>query len=172
MATGNFYNRNSSKVYAIEVDDFFDSGELRDSIVYSLNKARKPNYIDVYERTGHDYERNFSGTYLACVSAEKRYNDYSIGVEIKCVVRSGYYSGANLDMEDTIYNIDGCEYDTIDGLLEWSELSEYRKNKVSDWLESAEDKIKDIIERVYSKNSESYNVLAQFSNGETLYSKC
>jgi hypothetical protein len=99
-------------------------------------------------------------------------------VVIHPVIRSGYYSGVNLDWIYEFY-IDGSEVETDDCIKDYLVHFEgYSPSHASvvapsrfRRLEKIKDKLTEKLEKIYSLYTTPLVVSARFSNGETLYEK-
>lgn len=94
MATGNFHNVKSSKVYACDLNNDF----AYDNLLLNLENSVERLDHD-YSCNGHDpYElHSFPSRVVAGLGFSKDYQGFSIELELSVIVRSGYYSGCNLD---------------------------------------------------------------------------
>lgn len=169
MATSNFHNVNSSKIFAVELEDEWDYDDLLSNIKYSFDNNGK---YDISE-TGEDpYElRSYPSRML--LSVEDSYGDLEEGfltIKVCVIIRSGYYSGVNLDWV--------CFFDYDDSYEEFEDLVESMKyndvylteEQKQEILKRREDLI-EYVEKQYEKLTIPLNVVARFSNGETIYEK-
>lgn len=195
MATSNFYNRNASKVFAVlmnyeqpvldendqetdemetvvpdewEYDDFIDN--LQDALI-------EKEYCD---RNHSDNERNYSGRVIAERYTDQSFHGMTVEVNIKAIIRSAYYEGANLDWEiDYIY--DGYTFDELPDEAELKEHLEYyganagmatiQSRNAHIWMQRQAEALIAELEKVFEEHSQPLNVVARFSNGETMYAK-
>ncbi len=100
MATGNFYNTNASKIFAVEIEDEWEY----DNLFTNLCDALRSTDYHAYTTLGaapceNDYNRSFPGKILGGKGVSKMYGDCEVFIHITPVIRSGYYSGVNLDWE-------------------------------------------------------------------------
>jgi hypothetical protein len=173
MATSNFYNKNASKIFASEIENEFDYDDLIDNVSYDIQDKHNSYYV-----TNKKYIDN--GRYLkySLVESVSYKDDTLIEVFINPIIRSGYYSGANLDYEYEYY-FEGEEvYDPADiqDYLEYRlGYSEKKATKISDSrfkrLERIKNKLSKQLENIYESHTTPLVVTARFSNGETIYSK-
>ena len=91
---------------------------------------------------------------------------------------SGYYSGFNLDYEIRIDGSDSLLEDITENIENYPEdygISQSTVNlhyhNIESWLELELEKLTDVVEDVFKKVSTPLNVVARFSNGETMYEK-
>jgi len=163
-------NKEYKSVEDFEVEDF------KDNIKDSLQNSKYDFRPDVGNNS-HNL-RSFEGTILGSVIEDKTILNVSIEVQITCILRSGYYEGANLDWEITHY-IDGYEHDVLDFAIdEWEHnaLQEYNQGLVSiqrknakSYIENTTNELVEFVESIYKQYSTELGVVARFSNGETMY---
>ena len=188
MGTSNFHRVNASKVFAVlmnqpaldddgnETGDYYAPGELEiDEFVEYLreqlakNTTFFPSSSDPHELRG----------YPSRVVGEIRSGtDFAGGlilgeIVITAVMRSGYYEGACLDWHIT-KRIDGDEYDDVseyDGReKDFPEIdTESVHFDISNWFEAEEKRLIEFVENVFTRASMPMEVVATFSNGETIY---
>ena len=175
MATANFYKKNASYYYVVELtDDDFLNIELIKNIAKKLEE--KLGYVDVSEYK--EYLDN--GWVIAeeefCVNEEKNY-DYYICGKIKILVRSGYYSDCNLD-----YSFEFV--DCFNNVITDDDLEEFF-DFYYDYLDNEKEKkimykLRDKAYKLFKKEIEKLEKklfeitiplekVATFSNGETIY---
>jgi hypothetical protein len=168
MGTSNFYNKNSSKIYACEIEEDFNYQDLVKNLKFELQAQG-------FDPTNEfDNERNFSGQYIATKKIQFTNVNQLIYLTIKAVVRSGYYNGVNLDYDFEIvgeavnsYNNDFeiNQKDDLDYQVARGFKTLFKKAK-----KTLEKKILKI-EKIFGQNSQALKVGARFSNGETIYFK-
>lgn len=115
MGTANFYNKNASKYFIIETDDEEndDLDFVIDDIKNSFEELANNSKRDVYfGKIDFDNNRNFSGQALCSYSDSFTFCNSNLEVNIIPIIRSGYYTGANLDY-DIDFKIDGDELEEI-----------------------------------------------------------
>jgi len=176
MATSNFHNENASAIFAVELEHEFDYDDLVDNLKSELNND--PDYVD-YGKTDKHELRSFPSRTLGSIRKYHQYKDFYVEVCVTPVIRSGYYSGCNLDWNvDYLINGD-ASYDSpsfyIDDIAHYGNLP---KSKASVYASLAAKKAEKItnqiveqLESLYNDYSEKYGVTAVFSNGETIYHK-
>jgi hypothetical protein len=178
MATSNFANENASKVFAVELEDEFAYDDLKDCLEYELDEAG----FEVYKKPEYDHNRNYSGQILAEKRLSHSYKDFTVTATIFVVVRSGYYSGANLDWQitfcDDFEHYEHDDYDpkyTAEDLVYRLDFPPSKAKTYSLLAEKKYEKLKDQLvtelEAIYAKISTPLVVAARFSNGETIYEK-
>ena len=94
MATSNFHNENASAIFAVELEHEFDYDDLVDNLKSELNND--PDYVD-YGKTDKNELRSFPSRTLGSIRKYVQYKDFYVEVCVTPVIRSGYYSGVNLD---------------------------------------------------------------------------
>jgi len=194
MGTSNFFNRNASRIFAIcmdyETPILDDDGNETDEMEYV--SAESWEYDDVKSDLitqieelkdcngvgNGDCNRNFSGAPIGRLYASEVYLGQEVGIEIQCLIRSGYYEGANLDYDIT-YEFGGGTYDDIDGLCtdfidetvsDYKGFAKIHSKNVSKFLHKKEAELRTKIETIYSGVcGVQLEVVARFSNGETIY---
>lgn len=174
--TSNFYNKNASKIFAIEIEDELDYDDAVENVKDSL--SREIDGFDAERGNNFDTERHFTGNTLGSVSVllDDEYpgdpnsgyyeegETYEYEVIVSCVLRSGYYRGANLDWEVTVYE-NGNEIGDAD------DFEPAAGSDAETEIRNTIDTITEEIEKVYAQYSEPLRVSAQFSSGETWYEK-
>ena len=140
-------------------------------------EAKELKTIWYKEESGSDNDRNYCATNLFSYFTSKMFGDIEIEVRIIGQIVSAYYEGASLDF---VVEFNGEEYINDKPDFEW--LFEYQsemnkglqvlqnKNAVK-WAEKTKTELIELIEEVFTKVSEPLNVVASFSNGETIYQK-
>ena len=142
------------------------------------------------EESGSDNARQYTATDLFSFNISKSYGDIEVEIKITGQIVGAYYEGASLDYRLEIYN--GGEWseedrnfsveDIVEDLFEakynehtYSEMSKGLRTilvkKAVKWAEKESEQLKELIEQVFTKVSQPLNVVATFSNGETIYSK-
>ena len=139
------------------------------------NKNRKD--IRFKEENGSDNDRNYCATNLFSFNTSKMFGDIEISVKIIGQIVSAYYEGASLDFS---VEFNDEEYTNNEPDFEW--LFEYKsemnkglqvvqnRNAIK-WAEKTKTELIELIEEVFTKVSQPLNVVASFSNGETIYAK-
>jgi hypothetical protein len=176
MATSNFHNENASAIFAVQLEHEFDYDDLVENLKSELNND--PDYVD-YGKTDKNELRSFPSRTLGSIRKYVEYKDFYVEVCVTPVIRSGYYSGVNLDWNvDYLINGD-ASYDSpdfyIDDIAHYGNLSKSAATKYAKLAEKKAEKIKneivDELEALYNDYSDRYGVTAVFSNGETIYHK-
>jgi hypothetical protein len=177
MATSNFLNRNASNVFAVEIENDFDYDDIKENLKYHfLSENFKYDFTEINKWNN---DRNFSGFIIGAVQDSVNIQElFDIDVNINVIIRSGYYSGVNLDWEldiCTYYeNLDSVDDITLELLQEDYPDENITEDIVQKTIDSIQEKINELteeIENVFKQYSTPLNVYATFSNGETIYQK-
>ena len=157
--------------------DEYEYDDLKDYIRETAQEEIK-NRKDIRfkEESGSDNDRNYCATNLFSYSTSKMFGDIEIEVRIIGQIVSAYYEGASLDFS---VEFNGEEYNNNEPNFYWdfdnSDMNRgmqvlQNKNAVK-WAEKTKTELIELIEEVFTKVSEPLNVVASFSNGETIYQK-
>ena len=126
------------------------------------------------EESGSDNDRDYCATNLFSYSTSKMFGDIEIEVKIIGQIVSAYYEGASLDF---VVEFNGEENEELDFYWDFDNSDMNRglqvlqnKNAIK-WAEKTKTELIELIEEVFTKVSEPLNVVASFSNGETIYQK-
>lgn len=181
MATSNFHSVNTSSIYVINYgDDDYAWQECQDLIgsnILELDKEFEPTTsLDSYQEL-----RSFPASSIGFWRETLDFLNISFDIDANLFIRSGYYTAANLDYE-MVYYVNGEQYDSIsdiiDVLTNYPEdfdiskgLATIHSDNLYNKLTTLESDLISKIDKVLSKVSEPYNVVAHFSNGETMYEK-
>jgi hypothetical protein len=176
MATSNFHNENSSSIFAVQLQDEWAYEDLISNLTSELSS--NPNWIDRVVSDPNEL-RSFPSTTVGVIERMYQYKDFYVEVCVTPVIRSGYYEGCNLDW-NVEFNINGMNaYDTADFSVDdiqycggmnrskavvYTKLAERKAQKMMN-------EIVNELETLYSMYSDKLEVVARFSNGETIYSK-
>jgi hypothetical protein len=162
----------SRAVERYEIDDF-------EEFVREQAQNAVPINIQYSEEDGSDRDRNYPATNLFRYRASKWFGDLEVEVQIVAKMVSGYYEGASLDFEFTIF--DGYEFSDSDDSVEHlfgnncscmnQGLLKIQQRNAERWVDRAKDQLIDLTERVFEQVSMPLKVVATFSNGETIYEK-
>ena len=204
MATCNFYNENCSRYFAIGMNRYFTKedveecdldpeieGEFDEFGTETDYEDSKQNIISGLQEKGWDDFNGYEGD--ACVIASKDkslvYGGCEISLEIKALVRPGYYEGACMDLSGKVtidsagdYWTGSPEYDLFDGFDEsdviednWTGnagLDHLQAKNIIKKLNSIIEDLRNEAEYVFSCNcSEELAVAYHCSNGETGYNR-
>ena len=155
-----------------EYDDFKDY--IRETAQEEIKDLKEVWYR---EESGSDNDRNYCATDLFSFNTSKMFGDIEISVKVIGQIVSAYYEGASLDFA---VEFNDEEYTNDEPDFEW--LFEYQsdmnkglqvlqnRNAIK-WAEKTKTELIELIEEVFTKVSQPLNVVASFSNGETIYQK-
>lgn len=204
MATCNFYNENCSRYFVFGMNQYYTKEDVEE---YDLDPEiegefdelgteadydfAKQNIVSGLQEKGWDDFNGYEGD--ACVIASKDkslvYGGCEISLEIKALVRPGYYEGACMDLSGKVtidsagdYWTGSPEYDLFDGFDEsdviednWTGnagLDHLQAKNIIKKLNSIIEDLRNEAEYVFSCNcSEELAVAYHCSNGETGYNR-
>lgn len=197
MATGNFYNVNASKIFALfnNDDDYFIMDTINN---LECDLIENFNYYKTNE-VFRCQNRNYLSDEIATKSIDffdDKNNKLICEVDIQAIQVNGYYYGVNLDYDlyiclygdnylqinltslkeledayDVDFIVDSVEsYDIVDG----EETFNNNKNKLlfDKFVNNVKRVIQkelDALEQIYRDYSDELEVFTSFSNGETIY---
>ena len=178
MATSNFKS-SADHIYAVMNDDEFVYEETRDNLQYEFDRTdRDKSNVFAFVKT-HEYEAIGEGILIGQLYASFDYLGFEFTMVFNIIMRSGYYSGFNLDYEFSCgYDGDNC--DTIEEMVDDFEdyaiedmkgLYAIHGKRLRVKLEAFHDEIEAEVIRVFEMYSDTLIVVARFSNGETFYKK-
>ena len=155
--------------------DEYEYDDLKDYIRETAQEeAKELKTIWYKEESGSDNNRNYCATNLFSYSTSKMFGDIEIEVGIIGQIVSAYYEGASLDF---VVEFNGEENEELDFYWDFDNSNMNRglqvlqnRNAVK-WAEKTKTELIELIEEVFTKVSEPLNVVASFSNGETIYQK-
>ena len=137
-------------------------------------EAKELKTIWYKEESGSDNDRNYCATNLFSYSTSKMFGDIEISVKVIGQIVGAYYEGASLDF---VVEFNGEENEELDFYWDFDNSDMNRglqvlqnKNAIK-WAEKTKTELIRLIEEVFTKVSEPLNVVASFSNGETIYQK-
>ena len=153
-----------------------------EDLVYNIREVAdnsRPFGIQYSKEDGSDRDRNYCASNLFSYRMSKWYGDLEVEVQIVAKMVSGYYEGASLDFEFTIF--DGYEFSDSDNSVEnlFSNncscmnqgLLKIQQRHAEVWVDRAKDQLIALTEQVFEQVSILLRVVATFSNGETIYEK-
>ena len=192
MGASNFYNRNAKNVYAVLMDyedvvfdedgneteetqmvacESWDYDNLVDYVTELMDEQKVFNSVDRVEFYNN---RNYEATGIKSLVAYKSFGDVEVEVLLTAVVRSGYYEGANLDWEINYYAGSGY-IDEVDFLYDFERLydnqgmAKIQCRNAEKWATKVGEQMIEELERIFTQVSKPLEVVARFSNGETIY---
>lgn len=155
-----------------DVDDF-------KYYVREVAEQKASNGIQYSDEDGSDNDRNYCATDLFSYRASKWYGDIEVEVQIVAKMVSGYYEGASLDFDVTVF--DGYEFSDRDNSVEYlfgnncscmnQGLLKIQQRHAERWVDKAKYQLIELVEQVFEQVSIPLKVVGTFSNGETIYEK-
>lgn len=195
MGTSNFHNVNSSKIYAVCMNSFdeetqetvypeqYEYDEMKENVkdcILEMCKENKDISFDLFPYRDRSELRSFPSSVLCSISKSKTIGGLECEVVLTSIIRSGYYEGANLDFQinslicgydcEDLYSEDEC-IEHYDYYSDYKGISKTHAKQAYKWLEKTKNELSEKLEGVYQNISEPLVVVAQFSNGETIYQK-
>jgi DNA-binding Lrp family transcriptional regulator len=178
MATGNFHNVNASRIFAVQIEEEWDYEDLKSNLLCELEAK---GFVKGYGNDPNEL-RSFPSSILASKSVYKDFCGVEVEVEITAIVRSGYYSGVNLDWQLDFKLGNGYVMDEIPEQSEIAEDLDYygdtnkgmatiQAKNVEKFFEKTRDILIEELETIYQENSIALVTVARFSNGETIYGR-
>ncbi len=176
MGSSNYHHVNV--LYTIDdEEEEFTWNDTRHNVEYEL-KDNSNFYVDSDIKIETEL-RSFPATSIGSIELNLEYLDLDIDIKFTLMARTGYYQGFNLDYEIDISSSyshfdDVSDYlDDVDRYEETDYIGLFKAHRKS--LESKLNKLvldtHNEICRVYEMYSDRTEVIATFSNGETIYSK-
>lgn len=160
MSTNNFYFKNF--LYTVDDTDDIDDIEYEFTKDNVLDDLEADEYLTsrckgVQSGIDSDELRSYPSSHLQeyLVDESKKYNNF---FTIEVVVRSGYYSGYNFDVNIVEYDIWGNLLNVNSKDFEMTTKQEKQLNRILDR-----------ISRVLKNHTTELRKVAQFSNGEAVY---
>ena len=155
--------------------DEYEYNDLKDYIRETAQEeAKELKTIWYKEESGSDNDRNYCATNLFSYSTSKMFGDIEIEVSIIGQIVSAYYEGASLDF---VVEFNGEENEELDFYWDFDNsdmnrgLQVLQNRNATKWAEKTKTELIELIEEVFTKVSMPLNVVASFSNGETIYQK-
>lgn len=181
MGAANFYFRNASRVFATLMAWEDEDGEYQypdewefQELIDDFKAALKDRFGFV-GKLEDDSDRNYYGHGIGYVVRDRKFVDVDIQVEVMIYLRSGYHDGACFDWDYRFYT-DGRETDDIEGVLEdamyYTEcrgLMKANLKHLTTWLNRTLNEMTTEVEELFAQYSTPMDVIARFSNGETIY---
>jgi hypothetical protein len=170
----------------------YDYDDFKEYLRETAERKVKETTFDYRDESGSDNDRNYCATDLFSFRSSKMYGDIEVYITITGQIVSAYYEGASLDYRLEIYNgsedvevengyYTTTEADILDDLFA-PKYEHYNSDmnkglrsimlkKATIWAEKETEKMKNLIEEIFTEVSQPLNVVATFSNGETIYQK-
>ena len=181
MSTSNFHTANARATYVIEYEDEYIWQECQQYLGDWIRELDPAFELETSIKSKQEL-RDFPASSIGYWSIELTYLNITFEFRINLFVRSGYYEAANLDYESEWF-IDGCDY-YEDSYAVIDEISydpttydikagiwAIHSTKLQSKLGAVESEAFEHIESLLAQVSTPYGVAAQFSNGETIYTK-
>jgi len=172
MATSNFYNKNANSIFAVEIEDEWDYDDIKSNLK-SIFENSKYSFL-VLDESEKNYNRSYPGFAIGSLYTHVEVHGIEATINIIPIIRSGYYSGINLDWEleiETDYDM----LNSVDDLTESMSIFNKSNKKYFDLFvskcKSTKEEMIEYVEKIYSEYSIPLGVTAIFSNGETIYHK-
>lgn len=169
---GATYEEESRAVESYEIDDF-------KYYVREVAEQKASNDIQYSDEDGSDNDRNYCASNLFSYKMSKWYGDIEVEVQIVAKMVSGYYEGASLDFDVTVF--DGYEFSDSDNSVEYlfsnncscmnQGILKIQQCHAERWVDKAKDQLIELVEQVFEQVSIPLKVVGTFSNGETIYEK-
>ena len=181
MGTSNF-SSSTNVIHAVDCDNELTYSDTRHNLQSEFNAIDKDksNVFEFVNKNEWDGDRNFSGKIIGQLYTTLDYLGYDFSLDLNIIMRSGYYSGFNMDYEFSC-GYDGDSWDDIESMV--NDLEEYGLDstmkglyaihgaKLRTKLDTLHDELKLKAIEVFKQYSDQLVVTAQFSNGETFYEK-
>jgi hypothetical protein len=171
----------------------FEYSDFKYHLREVAERKAKDTIFSYDDAEGSDNDRNYCASDLFTLTTSKSYGDITVELRITGQIVSAYYEGASLDFRLEIYNggewsevEDGYYTVTVEDILEGLFDVKYNDTYNSDmnkglrtilfpkavrWAEREAEKMIQLVEDIFTEVSMPLNVVATFSNGETVYSK-
>lgn len=149
----------SRAVEQFDVEDFVE-------FVREVAKESAPKDIQYSKEDGSDRDRNYCASNLFSYRASKWFGDLEVEVQIVAKMVSGYYEGASLDFEFTIFNGDAFDQSDMN-----NGMKVIQQRHAERWVDRVKEQLIALTEQVFEQVSMPLRVVATFSNGETIYEK-
>lgn len=200
MGASNFHSVNAYNTYAVlmnyEQELFDDDGEptgeteyvspdreevvdFKNEMAYSIKEKIKQHpkwYVAAVLFEDPHELRSYPSTKLFSLNTYKEYGDLTIGVQINCVMRSGYHEGACLDW--FITTTDDIDFDLESYKIFYDMNSDLPiglgmiiAKHAFNWATKTKEELIQFIEAFFREHSSPLTVAGRFSNGETIYEK-
>ena len=145
MATGNFYNANCSRYFVFGMNRYYTKEDVEE---YDLDPElegefdefgteedyafAKQNIVSGLRKKGWDDYDGYEGDARVIAYKDKSlvYGGCEISLEIKALVRSGYYEGACMDLSGKVYIVSAGDYWT--GSPEYDMFDDFDESYVID----------------------------------------
>lgn len=199
MATSNFYSANCSRYFVIGMAKYYTQNDIEDN---ELDQSLLGEYDPDTTEIEYEYERENilegleavgwqagDGDTLAEYTATFRYAGCEFSIELQAKINSGYYEGACMDLDGTLFVCDNNgdavgEYDVFgryaaneddvraDNWTGNQGLSNMQARNIVQYIRSFVSRQRKQAEEVFSRFAEYELILAgRFNDGSSLYNK-
>lgn len=182
MGTSNFHTANAGATYVIDYGDDDCMWQECQEHLGDWIRELDPTFEFNSNLRSQKELRSFPASSIGSWTYEITYLYIQFEFRINLFLRSGYYEAANLDYEFEWF-IEGCDYyEDIDSVI--TEINDdpttydisrgiwaMHRFNLADKLDTLQDTAINSAESILAQVSTPYGVTAQFSNGETIYSK-
>lgn len=185
MGTSNFHSKNSGRIFSVKLEEEWDYDDLKANLYSELNGSVAKSRGYHFSEGGKDiYElRSYPSHVVGIIFKVTKICGIDVSVGVQSVIRSGYYEGCNLDwavicvigyntFEDEEIDIKEIEFE-----IKYENdninvgMSKIQARNIKKWIDKTRDELVKYVEEIYTQYSEPLRVVAQFSNGETIYEK-
>lgn len=182
MGTSNFWVKNASKYFVVEFEENEETGEVYefayDDAVEDLRSLFSEKFSGDFS-TSRVKSYQGEGTLIGDLTISKDYQGFEVYVRVNIIIRSGYYSGANLDYEFEFVVYDSNDeidvdyiYRDLTYMYHFSEkMGLLRASQIVKFFESASIKYTSIIETIFGSYTDVYVRVGGFSDGTSVYTK-
>jgi len=179
MGTSNFHTENAQATYVIDYgDNEFAWQECQEHLGEWIKELDPTFYMDDSIRSEQEL-RSYPTSSIGFWEFPTDFLGLNFEFRVNLFIRSGYYEAACLDYELEWF-MDGDCYEEIDDILTKlsydSEIYDIKpgiwaihKSNLDSRLVELQEQSIDQIESILKQISTPYGVVAQFSNGETIY---
>ena len=171
MSAPNFIKENTKDYYLVELTD--DYYLMEEDIKYKMEQIKEDleqENINPIEEEGDEGSSEYNLTSYLTIE-EPLDTEESINLIAKIGLRSGYYTGANLDYL-LYYRTDTEDYENREEAIEEAEYEREKEftDKEKQQIEQKAEEILKKIEKALRKNADKILIrTALFSNGEAIY---
>lgn len=179
MGASNFHTVNAQAVYVIDYgDDEFMWQESQDHLGNWIKELDSSFTLDDLIKSEKEL-RSYPSSPVGYWENELTFLNLTFDFRINLFIRSGYYEAACLDYEIEWF-ADGDYYEDVDSVI--NSINDYlddynikpglwalHKFNLETKLTDLQDQLIKHVESILPQVSTPYGVVAQFSNGETLY---
>jgi len=157
-----------------EIDEY----QIENQKQYTIDKLKENKLFKKwsgYEMDKSDMDRNYPATTFFEINKGKSFGDIEMEIQISLNLVGAYYEGATLDWSIEVL-CDGYEIDedSIKNELEYrsnmnSGMKAMQVKNIQNWIAKTKEEGIAMVEKAFEQSSEPYNLMATFSNGESIY---